>query len=489
MSAHPREVVTSSALLYEKVARIVESQIVSGTLRTNDRIPSVRAMSRSAGVSVATVVQAYWQLENAGLIAPRPQSGFFVRAPSVQQLPQPKQRSIRSSRPRSVATEVLDTCRETLLRKDLVPLNTAIASPAMYPNARLNNLTRQVLREHPLSAGELITPPGHEPLRREIAKRMSMLGTPTNADEVVVTAGTMDAITLSLGVICEPGDTVLVESPTYFGILQTIEHLRLKLVEVPNNPGSGPNSGIDVEAVRRAVRANKLAAAVLMPNFNNPAGSLTSEHAKREIVKILTENSVPIVEDDIYGDLNFTESRPLSLRAFDESGLVISCGSISKTIAVGFRIGWAVSSQFHVEIARAKFFSAVACPTLQQRVLARYYASGGYERHLRRMRLALASNAQSITECIAQNFPQGTKIARPAGGMVLWVELPPQVDGTELFRTALASRIGILPGMVFSAKGDFRNYIRLNCGLPWTTTVQRAVQKLGKLVGEMAGKA
>jgi DNA-binding transcriptional MocR family regulator len=486
MPLQRRETVVGNSLLYEKVARMIESQIAAGTLRTNDRVPSVRTMSRTAGVSVATVVQAYWNLENAGLIAPRPQSGFYVRARAPAALPEPTPRAIRASKPRSVATEVLDTCRETLLRKDLVPLNSAIASPAMYPNARLNNLIREVLREHPLSAGELISPPGHEPLRREIAKRMSLLGTPTNADEVVITAGTMDAITLALGVICEPGDTVLVESPTYFGILQTIEHLKLKLIEVPNNPGSGPNSGIDVDAVRRAVRANKLAAAVLMPNFNNPAGSLTPEPAKREIVRILTENNVPIVEDDIYGDLNFTGSRPLSLRTFDESGLVISCGSISKTIAVGFRIGWAVSSQFHVEIARAKFFSAVACPTLQQLVLARYYASGGYERYLRRMRLALASNAQSITECIAQSFPPGTKVARPAGGMVLWVELPPQVDGTELFRTALASRIGTLPGLVFSAKGDFRNYIRLNCGLPWTTTVQRAVQKLGKLVSEMA---
>jgi DNA-binding transcriptional MocR family regulator len=486
MSAQPRDAINPTSLLYEKVARIVESQIVSGTLRANERIPSVRTMSKTAGVSIATVVQAYWHLESAGLIAPRPQSGFFVRAPNVQQLPQPKPRSIRSSRPRSVATEVLDTCRETLLRKDLVPLNTAIASPLMYPNARLNNLTREVLREHPFSAGELITPPGHEPLRREIAKRMSLLGTPTNADEVVITAGTMDAITLALGVICEPGDTVLVESPTYFGILQTIEHLRLKVIEVPNHAGSGPNGGIDVDAVRRAVRANKLAAAVLMPNFNNPTGSLTSDAAKRELVKVLTENNVPIVEDDIYGDLNFTGSRPLSLRTFDESGLVISCGSVSKTLAVGFRMGWAVSSQFHVEIARAKFFSAVACPTLQQRVLARYYASGGYERYLRRMRTELASNAESITDCIAKHFPANTKIARPAGGMVLWVELPTQVDGTELFRTALASKIGILPGMVFSAKGDFKNYIRLNCGLPWTTTVQRAVQKLGKLVGEMA---
>lgn len=482
MSAQLQPGNADGSLLYEKVARIVEAQIASGTLRTNDRIPSVRAMSRTAGVSVATVVQAYWHLENAGLIAPRPQSGFFVRSRNGANIPQPKSKPIRVTKPRSVATEVLDACRETLLRTDVVMLNGAFTSPALYPTTRLNNIAREIMRERPMNAGEIIASPGDEGLRREIAKRMSMYGAPTTADEVVITSGTMDALTLTLGQLCEPGDTVLVESPTYFGILQAVEHLRLKVVEVPNQPGAG----IDAEAVRRAARNNKLAAAVLMPNFNNPTGSLTSDDVKRDIVHELTGHGVPIIEDDIYGDLNHSGERPLSLRAFDESGLVISCGSVSKTIALGYRLGWAVSSQYHADITRAKFFSSVACPTLQQLVLARYYESGGYERYLRRIRRLLAENAQHITECIAQYFPEGTKVARSAGGVVLWVELPPRVDGIELFRSALASRIGILPGMVFSAKGDFRNYIRLNCGLPWTTTVQRAVQKLGTLVGEMA---
>jgi DNA-binding transcriptional MocR family regulator len=466
-----------SALLYEQVAQRIESQIAQGTLRINDRIPSVRSMSRAAGVSIATVVQAYVHLENAGLIAARPQSGFFVRARGRETLPQPKSRIIRASKPRSVATEVLDTCREALLRTDIVPLNGAFTSPALYPTTRLNNIAREVLRERPWNAGEIIASPGHEGLRREIAKRMSLLGTDTRADEVVITSGTMDAITLTLGVLCQPGDAVLVESPTYFGVLQAIEHLRLKVVEVPNHPGHG----IDVEAVRRAARTTQLAAAVLMPNFNNPTGSLTPDDAKRELVTTLAEHNVPIVEDDIYGDLNHSGNRPLSLRSFDDAGLVISCGSVSKTIALGYRLGWAVSSQFHTDITRAKFFSSVACPTLQQLVLARYYASGGYERYLRRVRRLLADNVQHISEAVLNYFPEGTKVTRPAGGVVLWVELPKQVDGTELFRTAMASRIGTLPGMVFSATGGFRNYLRLNCGLPWTTTVQRAVQQLGKL--------
>jgi len=225
---------------------------------------------------------------------------------------------------------------------------------------------------------------------------------------------------------------------------------------------------------------------VLMPNFNNPCGSLTPDDAKREIVQILTGCEVPIIEDDIYGDLHYGGTRPTSLRAFDDSGLVISCGSVTKTIAFGYRIGWAVSPQFHAEISRAKFYSSVACPTLQQLVLARYYASGGYDRYLRRVRSTLAVHSQHAINAVTRFFPEGTRVAQPPGGVVLWVELPRNVDGAELFRTAAAQRIGVAPGVVFSAKADYRNYIRLSCGLPWTPTLERAVEKLGRLVAGMA---
>ena len=245
---------SQAPLLYERVAHLVETQIATGTLRTNDRIPSVRSMSRTASVSVSTVVQAYVHLENIGLIEARPQSGFYVRPPDPTLVPEPRAKITRSRRPMSVAAEMLDTCREALSRTDIVPLNGAFTSPALYPTQRLNNLTREVLRDRPLHAGELIMPPGDPELRRQVAKRMAFAGAPTDPEHVVITGGTMDAITLALRVLCQSGDTVLVESPTYFGLLQAIEHLRLKVVEVPNRPGTG----IDAEAVRTVVRSTQL---------------------------------------------------------------------------------------------------------------------------------------------------------------------------------------------------------------------------------------
>lgn len=469
-------------LLYERIARLVEAQIASGALRGNERIPSVRSMSRTAKVSISTVVQAYLHLENIGLIEARPQSGFYVRPPLRPSVPAPRPKVSRSRRPMSIAIETLDTCREAMGRPDILKLNGAFTSPDLYPNRRLNNLIREVLRDFPAHGGECILPPGHEELRRQVAKRMTFSGAPADPAHVVITSGAMDAITLSLQVLCKAGDTVLLESPTYFGLLQVVEYLGLKVVEVPNHT----TGGIDVDVLRNVARTTRLAAAVLMPNFNNPTGSVTADEAKREIVAILSAAEVPIIEDDIYGDLHYGNLRPTSLRVYDDAGLVISCGSVSKTIALGYRIGWAVTPQFHAEIARAKFFSSVACPTLQQLVLARYYASGGYDRYLRRVRTTLAANSQSAVDAIVRYFPNGTRVARPAGGIVLWVELPAGVDGAELFRTALASRIGIAPGLVFSAKADYRNYIRISCGMLWTPTLERAIEKLGRLVAGMA---
>jgi DNA-binding transcriptional MocR family regulator len=397
-------------------------------------------------------------------------------------LPEPPPRQIRSTRPRSVAADVLDACREAIQRTDLVQLNMACAPAESAPNGRLNRLIRDELREHPNHAGEIVLPPGDSELRRQVARRATLAGAPTEPDDIVITGGTMDAVTLSLGVLCKSGDTILVESPTYFGVLQAVEHLGLKVIEVPNHSGRG----IDVDAVRSAVAGQRLAAAVLMPNFNNPSGSLTPPDAKRELVAALTGAGVPIIEDDLYGELHFGLERPDSLRRFDGQGLVISCGSVSKTIALGYRVGWAISPTWARDIQRAKFFTSVAAPTLQQRVLARYFSSGGYDRFLTGLRRMLAESAERFLDAIATTFPAGTCVARPAGGMVLWVKLPAGIDSMELFRKALECRIGIMPGIVFSAKAGFRNYIRLNYGCGWSADVAAAIDTLGCLVRRMA---
>lgn len=464
-------------LRYERVAADIERRIESGVLRPHERVPSVRAMHRSARVSIATVNQAYLLLERRGLIYARPRSGYYVAERPAAAVAAPKTRPVRTLRPRTVASKTIDTIREAMQRSDVIALNRAAPVPTASLTRQLNRLTREVLRDLPDLPVGLGVPPGEPALRRRIAARLAGTGAPTDPDDVVITGGTMDAIALSLGVLCKSGDAVLVESPTYFGVLQLAEHLRLKVIEVPNHPGSG----IDVDAVRRAVKATKVAAAVLAPSFNNPTGARTPDAAKRELVAVLAAAGVPVIEDDVYGDIHFGAERPRTLRAFDDSANVITCGSFSKSIAMDYRIGWAASDAFAADIARAKFCASVAAPRLQQHVLARYLAGGSYDRHLRRVREAAAVSVRELGYAIVRHFPVGTRVSNPDGGMVLWVELPRGVNGLDLFHHALAEKIGIAPGVIFSAKADYRNFVRLGTsGGAGTLDALRVVGKLAR---------
>ena len=471
-------------LLYQRVAGLIEDQISRGLLKDGDRAPSLRSMARSARVSVATVNQAYLLLERRGRLRARPRSGYFVTSRACDGMEQPSTPTPRRRRPRSVAAEVLDVMLAALSRGDVMALSSAAAPYAGTLNGQLNRLTRQALRAEPGLPNALCVPPGDPALRRAVARRLSLAGAPVDPDAVVITSGTMDAITLALGVLCQPGDAVLVESPTYFGILQGLEHLRLRLVEVANRPGVG----IDVDGVARAVQSGEIAAALLMPSFNNPTGALTADADKARLMQVLGDAGVPVIEDDIYGDLHYRGERPRLLAGFPGAAPVITCGSVSKSIALGYRIGWAASPEYAGEISRAKFCTSVACPTLQQRVLARYFEGGGYDRYLRQLRGELSCHNNRYRDAIARWFPPGTRVSNPEGGVVLWVELPEGADGLVLFREALDEGIGIAPGLIFSAGGDYRNYVRLTLGAGWSEAVEAALQRLGRMVAARLGR-
>lgn len=464
-------------LRYERVAEIIERQIDAGMLRPAERAPSLRSMSRQTGFSIGTVVQAYLDLERRGLLESRPRSGFFVATRSAPTLTPPAPRRAISRRPLGVSPEVADVVMETYGRTDLITFDRAVTESVARINGRLNGLTRRVLRHAPNIPNVLVPPPGHAPLRREIASRMALCGMRVSADDVVITNGAQEAIALSLGILCAPGDAVLVETPTYFGILQLLEQLRLKVVEVPNHAGTG----IDVDALEYVVSGTRIAAAVLQSGFNNPTGAQTPDEAKERIVELLARNRIPLIEDDVNGDLHLGKERPRLFSAFDGAGDVILCGSITKSVSLGFRLGWAISARHAAALSRAKFCTSVGNPTLQQYVAARYFAERIHERHLRRVRDDLRDNCGRFAETIAKSFPSGTRASTPAGGVVFWVELPNEIDGVALFHRALERGIGIAPGVIFSAKADYRNFIRLSAGVTWSSAVAKALTLLGKL--------
>ena len=261
-------------------------------------------------------------------------------------------------------------------------------------------------------------------------------------------------------------------------MLQILESLQIKALEIPTHP----REGISLEALEFALERTKIASVIAMPNAQNPLGFTMSDENKKRLVKMLDKRGVPLIEDDVYGDLYHDETRPRPAKAFDRTGNVMLCSSFTKTVAPGFRLGWVSPGRWHAQVQMAKFINSVGSPELLQLAIADFLASGGYDRQLRNLRRVFRDQVSHITTAIAESFPDGTRITRPAGGFILWVELPEGCDSEELFRQALRNRISFGPGTLFSATDRYRNCIRIGCAEPWSPRVQQAVAKLGDLV-------
>ncbi|HYE17754.1 MAG TPA: PLP-dependent aminotransferase family protein [Tepidisphaeraceae bacterium] len=464
--------------LYTDVADRVTALITAGTLRPGARIPSVRKLSRQFKVSISTVLQAYRLLEDRGHVEAKPQSGYYVKSRFWQRPPEPE----RTQPPKrttkvtigDMATRVLQEAR----RPGIVMLGAALSGSDVLPVRQLNRIAAAVGRRSPKAGATYDVPPGCEMLRVQIARRALDAGITVSPDHVVTTSGCQEAIALCLRAVTKPGDTVAVESPTFYGILQLLELLGLRALEIPTDP----RTGVCLSALQGLLDANKsVRACLFVNNFNNPLGSLVPDDDKRKLVELLAAREIPLIEDDIYGELGFAPARPSAAKAYDKTGNVLLCSSFSKTIAPGYRVGWCLPGKHQAQFERAKLFSNIATATIPQLAIAEYLAAGGYDHHLRRIRRTYQQQIARMSDAVQEYFPAGTKLTRPQGGFVLWVELPAGVDTLALHDRALEHNISIAPGPIFSPSGKYANCLRLNCEAEWSDTLERAIETLGKL--------
>jgi DNA-binding transcriptional MocR family regulator len=473
-------------MLYEQVADRLSRAIHSGALRPGDRLPSVRQLSARENVSISTVLQAYVQLESAGLIEARPQSGHYVRLrrPILAAEPQATRPSEKCApvKVSSLVARIYRAARDPRM----IQLGTATVDPALLPTRRLLLELVHAVRRQPAEALSYDMPPGLPALRQQIARRSVDWGCSLAPDDFIVTCGASEALNLCLRAVSRPGDTIAVESPAYYGVLQDIESLGLRALEIPTHP----RTGIELDALAAAFERQRIAAVAVSANFSNPLGSCMPDENKERLVQLLARHEVPLIEDDIYGDLHFDSVRPRAARSFDRKGLVLLCGSFSKTLAPGFRVGWVAPGRFREEVELLKFSNTVATATPPQMAIARFLQSGGYDRHLRALRRTLQAQMQGMQSAVAEHFPAGTRMTRPAGGAVLWVELPRPVNALELHARALEAGVSIAPGPLFSARQQrYSNFVRLNCGHPFSDRIAQAVATLGNLARSIAVRA
>lgn len=466
----------SNQTLYEEVANRIRILIQEGTLRPGDRVPSVRKLHQQFSVSISTVLEAYRLLEDQGWLEARPQSGYFVKRLTTPIEPTssvPKQDfPVEVSLAFRVSSEMRDP--------NNIGLGRAVPGLELLPIASLNRITSRIIREQPTALHSYNAPNGSEVLRHEVARRAIESGCSLSPDDLVITNGATEAIYLALRAVTQPGDVIAIESPTYYGFLEILESLHLRALELPTDP----KAGVSLEHLESALKLRRIAACLIVSNFSNPLGSCMSDLKKQQLLALLNHYDVPLIEDDIYGDLSFSNIRPKAIKAFDTEDRVLYCASVSKTLSPGLRVGWCAPGRYQVKFEQLKMAMNWTTAIVPQLTATAFLSNGGYDRHLRQIRRSYQTQMSRMTQAICDEFPDETKVTQPSGGQVLWVELLIEFDAMTLYKAALQHRISVAPGVMFSPTGAYRNCLRLNCGLSWSAEIAIAMQTLGRLSKE-----
>lgn len=470
----------TKVLRYQELAEKLAILIRQGTYPPGERIPSVRQMSREQNLSISTVLQAYSLLESQGLIESRPQSGYYVRAATEERLPEPETSSPQRDPSHISLHELVIMMMRDSSNPNLAQLGAALPHLDERIIQTINRIIAKISRQPGVDAHQYQFPPGLDALRVQIARRMVSAGCHLSPRDILITSGATEAIEFSLHAVCRPGDIVAIESPSYFATLQTLEVHGLRALEIPTHP----RDGISIEALEFAIEHNPIRAVLIISNFNNPLGSKMPDERKKALVDLLTKHDIPLIENDVCGELYFDEKRPLVCKAFDTKGLVILLSSFSKDISPGLRVGWIAAGRYSSEVEWLKFTFG-ASPVLPQIAIAEFLETGSYEQHLRRIRRNYARNVELLSDAVMRYFPVGTRLTRPTGGFVLWVQLPEKVDSLELYKRALQNGITLAPGHVFSPTYQFSNFIRLNAAT-FNYSTERAIERLGEMIRQLA---
>lgn len=467
--------------LYIQVAEGLEKMIAEEVLKIGDKLPSVRVLSDQYGISMGTAFQAYYHLEGRGLIESRPKSGYYVRFnhnrfPDLPNAvtPDPVTHDVS-------VKEMIASIYTDIAATGITNFALAVPDASLLPGAKLNKSVVWALRNSKDHCMDYEHTQGNIELRKQIAKLVFNWGGNVKPDEIIVTSGCLEAISLCLKAVTKPGDTVAIESPTYFGIYQAIESLGLKVVEITTDP----INGVDLDHLQKAIKKFPIKACVFIPNYNNPLGSCMPDENKKKLVEIISRNNIPLIEDDIYGELYFGKTRPRTCKYYDTKGLVMHCSSLSKSLSPGYRIGWVMPGKFFDTVKQLKRIQNISSPTLTQAAMAYYLKYGRYEFHLKNLRKALHTQSLRYVQAIIKYFPPDTKVSRPHGGFILWLELNKNVNAFRLRTEAMKHHISIVPGKIFSSGNNYDNCIRICFGKPWDEDMDYGLMMLGKMIRKM----
>ena len=471
---------SSSAYLYQQVIDFIEHQQKIGALHPGDKLPSLRKLSRQFDISVPTVKQAYIELERQGQVCAKPQSGYYLQAVQARTL-KPRPAKWAQCDPVEVQSRsMIEQVHAAVHLPDTVALGISNPIQAHPPDKALARLMRSVLSKVSEKAVSYGPVTGDAKLRMQLAFRYQDQGVEINPDDIVITNGAQEALSIALQCVAKRGDIIAIESPCFFGIIELIETLGMRALEVY----TCTEDGVCVEDLTEAIKQYEITACLFSTAINNPLGSMKTDEQRQAMVSLLEQHNIPLIEDEVYSEIYFSDSKPKPAQLYSEKGLVMTCSSFSKTAAPGYRIGWLLPGKFEEQAKRIKRAQSASTPMLQQWTLNEYLLSGDYDRHLCVLRKTLAYNCERMRALIAEYFPPEVCISKPLGGSVLWLRCQSHVKTGEFFQQALAQGVSFAPGAIFSPSGKYQNYMRVSYGVQWGEDVETAIKVLGRLVYE-----
>jgi DNA-binding transcriptional MocR family regulator len=443
--------------LYESIAELMIVDIDVGRLPPGSRLPALRVLAKQHSISITTATNSYRYLEELGWIFSQPQSGFFVAKqfskvehPQVPEF-EGEKRDPRDFGPTSGYSPNVNFTS---------PLGTSMISPELLPTLELQrSIKRSASRAQDL-LHRYPEPQGDVRLRKALSNHFRNDHFTFLDSELVITNGCIDAIRIAIETVTKAGDTIAISSPCFSGLLDLLSVLSRKIIEIPSN-----EEGIDLEQLEKHMQNNDIKAGLFNTSHMNPSGTSLSNQQKKRLAQMASDYKTPIIEDDVYIELSHHGKPPLPAKYWDNNGYILWCGSVSKTLAAGLRIGWCLPGRYLQSYLRQHKLTGLGVNGLIQTSIAEFINTGDYRTHVNKIRLTLSKHVYSYHKYLVENLPENSRVSLPDGGIVLWVQIP-ELDAVELERQAKKQQIDIRSGSSFSTHQFYKDCFRINIGWP-----------------------
>ena len=469
---------------YEEVVSHIRKRIEAGTLKLADRLPSVRELSALTGFSMVTIHHAYALLESDGIIVAQPRTGFFVKRLPASLGSFPDALSAEgASKSVPISSDDLNFQLSTSWhREELAAFGAVYPSDDLFSRRRVNQTLRQVLLHDPRGLVKADVPEGDPMLREVVAKRAAQRGIIVRPQDVLITGSGSRGLDICIAAMTKPGDVVLVETPTFFPLLAALRRRHLMALEIYSHPVTG----IDPDQLSYLLHQNDVAACLLMPVNHYPTGVTYTKETMQKVARLACEMKVPIIENDLFGNLSYANELAASLKSFDENGYVIQFSSMPGISPSGYGIGWIISDRFHQRLLEQTYFTnPFGGEGVLQRAAAEYATHGNYGRQLRRVQDTLQARMQRGLRLVSDYLPKGSAVSSPTGGFMCWVRGPHGFDATTASQRALSASVSLVPGPMLSPTLSFRNFMALNFSFEWTP---ERIEKLRLITTMLEGR-